>query len=166
MTLIQNHCHRSKYSTSPLFKVFCITTILTAREIWKRQTIARARTTFIVDVLRGGRPQWGPDISLILRKSFNCCKVFVFQEYIIGKWRKSIVKMIWCMGKCISWEPDQSCHPEARGATLKGRTGARNSGGGRDILNSMGSAGKDILSEKEARIVDPIYEYISISCLL
>merc|ERR1712062_478041 len=28
-----------------------------AREIWKRQTIARARTTFIVDVLRGGRPQ-------------------------------------------------------------------------------------------------------------
>merc|ERR1712062_483726 len=28
-----------------------------ATEIWTRQTIARARTTFIVDVLRGGRPQ-------------------------------------------------------------------------------------------------------------
>ena len=39
-------------------------------------------------------------------------------------------------------------------------------GGGRDILNSRGSAGKDILSEKVARIVDPIYEYISILCLL
>merc|ERR1712083_38902 len=31
--------------------------ISSAREIWKRQTIARARTTFIVDVLRKGRPQ-------------------------------------------------------------------------------------------------------------
>ena len=40
-------------------------------------------------------------------------------------------------------------------------------GGGayRTCSNSRGSAGKDILSEKVARIVDPIYEYISISCL-
>merc|ERR1711934_1089729 len=38
-------------------RFFSELSISSAREIWKRQTIARARTTFIVDVLRGGRPQ-------------------------------------------------------------------------------------------------------------
>merc|ERR1712083_1229012 len=42
-------CRRRSFSELSISSV--------AREIWKRQTIARARTTFIVDVLRGGRPQ-------------------------------------------------------------------------------------------------------------